>query len=108
MSSEIDSRLVLLADEDNCLVAAQRVSAGEIVVIDGDEVALTETIGLGHKIARGALNGGTTILKYGAPIGRLNTDVAKGQHLHVHNLESAYTPTWTTDNVAGFFEGDRS
>ena len=66
MPSEIDPRLVLLAEEDNCLVAAQRLSAGDSVTVDGTGIVLPEGVGLGHKIARTALPTGTVILKYGA------------------------------------------
>ena len=66
------------------LTGAVRVRLGDQIV----EMELSEAIPLGHKFALSDLPGGTEILKYGAPIGRLNQPVARGSHIHVHNLES--------------------
>ncbi|MFZ4533236.1 MAG: SAF domain-containing protein, partial [Alsobacter sp.] len=35
--------------------------------------------------------------KYGAPIGVATAAIAPGAHVHVHNVVSAYTPTYTLD-----------
>ena len=37
------------------------------------------------------------ILKYGAVIGSLTQPVAAGDHIHTHNLDSDYTPTYTLE-----------
>jgi (2R)-sulfolactate sulfo-lyase subunit alpha len=47
-----------------------------------------ETVPLGHKIALQDLAKGDTVLKYGNDIGRIVADVAKGNHVHVHNLKT--------------------
>jgi (2R)-sulfolactate sulfo-lyase subunit alpha len=43
---------------------------------------------IGHKIALRDLRKGDTILKYGEDIGRAIADIAKGEHVHVHNIKT--------------------
>jgi altronate dehydratase small subunit len=92
-----DPRLILLTPEDNCLIAAARLEAGTMVEIEGEPVTLATTIELGHKVARHALRQDEKVLRYGAPIGHVTGPVARGEHLHTHNLESDYLPTYTHD-----------
>ena len=70
--SHTDARLILLSPQDNCLIAGARLEAGTELEIEGERVTLAKTIELGHKVAR-------------------------GEHLHTHNLESDYLPTYTHD-----------
>ena len=92
-----DHRLILLSPEDNCLIAGARLEAGTQIEIEGEHVTLAKTIELGHKVARHALRSEEKVLRYGAVIGHVTTDVARGEHLHTHNLESDYLPTYTHD-----------
>lgn len=92
-----DARLLLLSPEDNCLIAAARIAAGETVEIEGERVTFAKTIDLGHKVARRALSKDDKVVRYGAPIGHVTGPVARGEHLHTHNLESDYLPTYTHD-----------
>lgn len=97
MQDETDPRLILLSPEDNCLIAAARLPAGEALLIEGERITLATTIELAHKVARRALSKDEKVLRYGAIIGHVNADVARGEHLHTHNLESDYIPTYTHD-----------
>jgi (2R)-sulfolactate sulfo-lyase subunit alpha len=45
-------------------------------------------IPIGHKIALKDLNPDDTAIKYGEDIGRIVAPVAKGGHVHVHNLKT--------------------
>jgi len=92
-----DARLILLSPQDNCLIAAARLEAGTPVEIEGERVTLSKAIDLGHKVARGALAKDDKVLRYGAVIGHVTEAVARGEHLHTHNLESDYLPTYTHD-----------
>ena len=92
-----DPRLLLLSPDDNCLIAAARLPAGDTLDIEGERVTLTKTIELGHKVARHALAANDKVFRYGAPIGHVTAAVARGEHLHTHNLESDYLPTYTHD-----------
>jgi len=102
----LDSRLLLLSPDDNCLIAATTLEAGAMVEIEGERVTLSTTICLGHKLARRALSAGEKVLRYGAPIGHVTCDVVKGEHLHTHNLESDYLPTYTLDAGHAFVGRD--
>ncbi|MBE6570123.1 MAG: altronate dehydratase [Ruminococcaceae bacterium] len=54
----------------------------------------------GHKYAARDIKAGENIIKYGQPIGHATCDIAKGEHVHTHNLktnlsgkiEYTYTP----------------
>jgi altronate dehydratase small subunit len=92
-----DARLILLSAEDNCLIAAASLEAGTALDIGGETVVLPKAIALGHKLARRALAANEKVIRYGAPIGHVTVDVARGEHLHTHNLESDYLPTYTHD-----------
>ena len=92
-----DARLILLVPEDNCLIAAELLPAGETVEIEGERVTLAKTIELGHKVARRALAKDEKVVRHGASIGHVSAPVRRGEHLHTHNLESDYLPTYTHD-----------
>jgi hypothetical protein len=89
------SNVLLMAAEDNCLIARTRLRAGDLIDIDGVQVTLKQTIEIGHKLARRDLAAGEKIYRYGAPIGTIAKPVAIGEHIHTHNLESDYIPTYT-------------
>ncbi|MGF6595865.1 altronate dehydratase small subunit [Paraburkholderia sp. GAS448] len=97
ISLQTDPRLILLSPQDNCLIAAARLESGSQVEIEGEQVTLAKTIDLGHKVARRALMKDEKVLRYGAVIGHVTEAVARGAHLHTHNLESDYLPTYTHD-----------
>jgi (2R)-sulfolactate sulfo-lyase subunit alpha len=46
------------------------------------------TIPIGHKIALTDIKKGATVWKYGQDIGKAVADIAKGDHVHVHNLKT--------------------
>jgi len=94
---QTDARLILLSPQDNCLIAGARLEAGTELEIEGERVTLAMTIDLGHKVARGTLAKNDKVLRYGAVIGHVTEAVARGEHLHTHNLESDYLPTYTHD-----------
>jgi hypothetical protein len=93
--------LLLLHPEDNIVVARRDIAAGENVELDGETFAITAPVELGHKLARRALAVNTRVLKYGAPIGSMKTAVARGEHVHLHNLRSDYIPSTTRDGTDG-------
>ena len=42
----------------------------------------------GHKYARADIKKGENIIKYGNPIGHATEDIAKGEHIHTHNIKT--------------------
>ncbi|MHB2168911.1 UxaA family hydrolase [Alsobacter sp. R-9] len=104
-----DSRLILLDPRDNVFVLRGRMAAGETVSVEGARVAVPADLPMAHKIARRPIAAGETVLKYGAPIGVATAAIAVGEHVHVHNIRSDYTPTYTiaTAKGASAQNGDR-
>lgn len=47
-----------------------------------------DAVPLGHKIALLEIKSGDTILKYGNDVGRAVAAIAKGNHVHVHNMKT--------------------
>lgn len=91
------SPLLLLHPDDNIVVARRDIAAGERVELDGESFVIQVAVELGHKIARRDLDANTRVLKYGAPIGSLKTRVARGEHVHLHNLASDYVSPTSRD-----------
>ena len=90
----VDQRLLLLSDADNVLVVRGALDAGDEVRLEFGTVKIGFRIGLGHKLARRPIAKGERIVKYGAPIGTAVTSIAAGDHVHIHNVQSDYTPTF--------------
>ncbi|WP_440903756.1 UxaA family hydrolase [Catenovulum sp. SX2] len=93
--SAIDKRFVLLDARDNVLVCCQNSPSGELVQIEQLQVPLSCEIQVGHKIARTFIRKGEKIIKYGAPIGSATQDLAIGEHVHMHNMQSDYISSHT-------------
>ena len=92
-----DPRLMLLFPGDSVYVLRRQIAPGEAVMVDGLAVFFPQALGLGHKIARLPMAAGERVIKYGAPIGRASRAIAPGDHVHLHNLKSDYTPTYALD-----------
>jgi SAF domain len=90
--------LLLLHPDDNILVARRDIAAGEHLEMDGEAFVVPAAIELGHKLARRDMAADARVLKYGAPIGSMKSAVARGEHVHTHNLRSDYIPSTTRDS----------
>ena len=93
---------VHLFPDDNIVVLARSVMAGETVRIVDREFVVSQPLGLGHKLACRAIARGDKILKYGAPIGSATRDIKPGEHVHLHNMQSDYLPTYTLEKGREF------
>ncbi len=51
-------------------------------------LAIKDEVPIGHKVALADLKAGDTAIKYGEDIGRITANVAKGRHVHIHNLKT--------------------
>jgi altronate dehydratase len=99
MTTGNDPRLLLLHPRDNVLVAAARLRAGETVSFEGWSVILPTDVPLGHKLARRDIAAGEKIVKYDAPIGSATAAIPAGEHAHVQNIKSDYTPTYHLEDI---------
>ena len=79
---------VVMKPTDNVCTVLREVDPDAAIstVVDGETITVTvlEKIPFGHKFALS----GAPIIKYGETIGLATKDIQKGQHVHVHNLES--------------------
>jgi len=98
-----DPRLLRLHPADNVLTVIATLEAGARVRVGDAEVVVPVRLPLGHKVAARAIAAGEKIVKYGAPIGSAATAIAAGEHVHTHNLQSDYLPTFLRDDQARFF-----
>ncbi len=92
--ADTDTRLIILAQTDTVAVARCAMHAGEKVLIDDVSVILAQSVTMGHKLARRAMQTGDKVLKYGVSIGSATRPIAVGDHVHLHNMKSDYTPTY--------------
>lgn len=77
--------------KDTVAVAVASLKKGEKVKIENgeqDKIIIKNEISYGHKFAIKNLNAGDEIIKYGEVIGRATKNINKGNHVHVHNIES--------------------
>ena len=105
--NDTDPRLLLLHPDDNVLVLRAAIQIGETIRIEGASINLMRNIGMGHKLARQTIKAGDKVIKYGAPIGSASRDIQLGDHVHLLNLKSDYTPTHSLDADAVDFSGSR-
>jgi (2R)-sulfolactate sulfo-lyase subunit alpha len=87
--------LLVHARKDNVgVVVVEDLVAGNealcVVTEDDSEFRLRvkQAVPIGHKVALTDLKAGDTVLKYGQDIGRIIAAVARGEHVHVHNLKT--------------------
>lgn len=62
-----------------------------VATLEGDSIgslAIVEEIPLGHKVAMRDLSAGKEVIEYGRPIGKTTQAIAKGAHVHVHNIKT--------------------
>jgi altronate hydrolase len=82
-------RILILSPSDNVAVALTDVPAGTRLQAGEHALHATEQIPQGHKLSLNDIAAGETVVKYGSPIGRAKQAIARGAHVHVHNIESA-------------------
>lgn len=85
-----DSAALLQLDpRDSVAVAMRDLAAGEQVAWRGHAIVMREAVPRGHKVAVTALAAGEAVHKFGWPIGVMRRAATPGEHVHVHNVETA-------------------
>lgn len=77
--------------KDTVAVALIDLAPGTPVEIVGGlepPVLTVQAIPFGHKVAIAPIKRGEHVIKYGASIGVATADIAPGEHVHTHNLQS--------------------
>ncbi len=95
MASRI--RAIVIHERDTVAVALESLPEGsEVIVAIGDappqRIKLISPIPMGHKFALKDHEKGTPVIKYGEPIGTSTSAIARGEHVHVHNVAGKKEP----------------
>ena len=78
--------VVHLHPQDNIVVAARHLAAGEKLQVGGTSLTLAQPIKIGHKIALVPIAKGEYVRKYGQIIGTTTQAAEPGEWIHSHNL----------------------
>lgn len=84
-------KAIVLHERDNVATLIDDVSKNTDVTLTGERdetLKIATDIPYGHKCALHPIRKGEKILKYGQVIGRATSDIALGEHVHVHNVEA--------------------
>ena len=86
------TQVIVINEKDNVAIALKPLKAGTKVSaeIEGhvEKIKLLSDIPMGHKFASKNMEEGEAVIKYGEPIGQSTTKIARGEHVHVHNVVS--------------------
>lgn len=84
---------IQISPEDNVVTLVEEARAGDRVqyVVSGGhlEVEALDAVPFGHKVAVQDIPAGEPVLKYNEAIGRASKAIQRGEHVHVHNVQSA-------------------
>jgi len=80
--------------EDDVGVAVEDLKKGSkigVVTLEGKAagtITLVNNVPLGHKVAMRNMEKDKPVIKYGRPVGKAVAPIAKGAHVHVHNVKT--------------------
>jgi (2R)-sulfolactate sulfo-lyase subunit alpha len=70
------------------LTAGSEIGAATLEGQAVGSLVVSQDIPLGHKVAMRDLALDKHVIEYGRPIGRATQAIARGQHVHVHNIRT--------------------
>ena len=83
---------IIINEKDNVATALKELSAGAEVSVELQgriqKITLRSDVPMGHKFALKNIEEGEAVIKYGEPIGKSTAKIARGEHVHVHNVVS--------------------
>lgn len=86
------AKAIVIHEQDNVATAIMPLKAGSAVSLDvrgrPGKIKVLSSIPLGHKFALCDIELGSDVLKYGESIGKATARIARGEHVHVHNVVS--------------------
>lgn len=92
MSAKKKATAMVIDPKDNVATIIGTLKAGETVSVTVGKKTMNvkskKAVPFGHKIAIAAIKKDEQVLKYGASIGSASQDIAVGDYVHVHNIES--------------------
>jgi len=84
------SNAILVDSRDSVVTALRDLDEGDRLDIAGG-VTLREPVARGHKVAVADIGAGAPVIKFGFPIGTATQAIARGAHVHSHNMATALT-----------------
>jgi altronate dehydratase small subunit len=99
-------KAIMMDAKDNVATAINAIAVGEEVEVFStrqevvQRVTVKNALPLGHKLALIDIKKGDEIKKYGAVIGKASRDIAGGEYVHIHNVESNRMPL--TEHMLGY------
>ncbi len=86
------AEVIIINEKDNVATALKGLRAGADVSVElqghVQKITLLSDIPMGHKFALKNVDVGEPVIKYGEPIGHATAKIARGEHVHVHNVAS--------------------
>ena len=86
------TQVIIINEKDNVATALKQLNAGAEVSVEFQgrlqKITLLSDISMGHKFALKDMEEGEAVIKYGEPIGQSTARIARGEHVHVHNVVS--------------------
>ena len=86
------TKTIVIHEKDNVATALESLKAGTEVSVGvegrSEKITLLSDIPMGHKFALRDIGKGDSVIKYGEPIGESTAEIARGEHVHVHNVVS--------------------
>jgi altronate dehydratase small subunit len=86
------ARVIVIDGKDNVATALESLKRGAEVAVEirdnTEKITLVSDIPHGHKFAVRDIKKGDSVIKYGEPIGQSVANIARGEHVHVHNVVS--------------------
>jgi len=86
------TRAIVIHAADNVATLIDPARPGDKCHLQGavdSMISIVSDVPYGHKVAIRALQAGEPVMKYNKPIGIVTSDVAVGEHIHVHNMGSS-------------------
>ena len=86
------TKAIVIHEKDTVATALELLRAGDVIPVEiqnhTEKIKLLSEIPAGHKFALTDMEAGTDIIKYGEPIGQSTVKIARGEHVHRHNVTS--------------------
>ena len=85
-------KAIVIHKKDTVATALEPLHTGVEILVETqnrtEKIKLVDEIPAGHKFALINIEVGTDIIKYGEPIGQSTAKIARGEHVHRHNVSS--------------------
>ncbi|HEX7139104.1 MAG TPA: UxaA family hydrolase [Vicinamibacterales bacterium] len=79
---------IVISASDNVATALEALEPGAIIHVGDVSLTVVDRIPRGHKVALDPIACGDRVVKYGSAIGTASADIARGAHVHTHNVAS--------------------